>query len=90
MTAIIYEIRAPPRSKSEKVDTYQGITSRGMDRYRGINFGMVIQCEHGYFTGGRGGGWTYDNDCKKIKQFAGNDLLMESFDRLEHRLLSLA
>ncbi|MFC1633233.1 Gfo/Idh/MocA family protein [Planctomycetota bacterium] len=69
---IIYEIRALPRSKSEKVDTYQGITSRGMDRYRGINFGMIIQCEHGYFSGGRGGGWTYDNNGKKIKQFAGD------------------
>jgi len=68
---IIYEIRALPRAKSEKVDTYQGITSRGMDRYRGINFGMIIQCEQGYFSGGRGGGWTYDNDGKKIKQFAG-------------------
>ena len=69
---IIYEIRALPRDKSEKVDTYQGITSRGMDRYRGINFGMIIQCEQGYFSGGRGGGWTYDNDGKKIKQFAGD------------------
>jgi len=69
---IIYEIRALPRAKSEKVDTYQGITSRGMDRYRGINFGMIIQCEQGYFSGGRGGGWTYDNDGKKIKQFAGD------------------
>jgi len=69
---IIYEIRALPRAKSEKVDVYQGITSRGMDRYRGINFGMIIQCEHGYFSGGRGGGWTYDNNGKKIKQFAGN------------------
>jgi len=69
---IIYEIRALPRAKNEKVDVYQGITSRGMDRYRGINFGMIIQCEHGYFSGGRGGGWTYDNDGKKIKQFAGD------------------
>ena len=69
---IIYEIRALPRAKGEKVDVYQGITSRGMDRYRGINFGMVIQCEHGYFSGGRDGGWTYDNDGKKIKQFAGD------------------
>jgi len=69
---IIYEIRALPRAKSEKVDTYQGITSRGMDRYRGINFGMIIQCEQGYFSGGRGGGWTYYNNGKKIKQFAGD------------------
>lgn len=69
---IIYEIRALPRARGEKVDVYQGITSRGMDRYRGISFGMIIQCEHGYFSGGRGGGWTYDNDGKKIKQFAGD------------------
>ena len=69
---ILYEIRALPHSKSEKVDVYQGITSRGMDRYRGINFGMIIQCENGYFSGGRGGGWTYDNDGKKIKQFPGD------------------
>ncbi len=69
---IIYEIRALPRAKNEKIDTYQGITSRGMDHYRGVRFGMVIQCEHGYFAGGRGGGWTYDNDGKKIKQFAGD------------------
>jgi hypothetical protein len=33
---------------------------------------MVIKCEHGYFTGGRGGGWTYDNNGNKIKQFAGD------------------
>ncbi len=69
---ILYEIRALPRARGEKVDVYQGITSRGMDRYRGIHFGMIIQCEHGYFSGGRGGGWTYDNDGKKIKQFAGD------------------
>jgi predicted dehydrogenase len=69
---IIYEIRALPRAKSDRVDVYQVITSRGMDRYRGVNFGMVIQCEHGYFSGGRGGGWTYDNGGKKIKQFPGD------------------
>ncbi len=69
---IIYEIRALPRAKGEKVDVYQGITSRGMDRYRDINFGMIIQCEHGYFSGGRGGGWTYDNGGKKVKHFPGD------------------
>jgi hypothetical protein len=60
------------KERNITVDTYQGITSRGMDRYRGINFGMVIQCEHSYFSGGRGGGWTYDNNGKKIKQYAGD------------------
>ena len=59
---IIYEIRGLPRTKN----------IRGMDHYKGVRFGMVIQCEHGYFAGGRGGGWTYDNDGKRIKQFPGD------------------
>jgi len=59
---IIYEIRALPRRKND----------RAMDHYRGVRFGMVIQCEHGYFAGGRGGGWAYDNNRKKIKQFPGD------------------
>jgi len=59
---IIYEIRGLPRTKN----------IRWMDHYKGVRFGMVIQCEHGYFAGGRGGGWTYDNDGKKIKQFPGD------------------
>jgi hypothetical protein len=32
---------------------------------------MVVNCEGGYFRGGRGGGWAYDNNHKKIKQFPG-------------------
>jgi len=32
---------------------------------------MVVNCEHGYFRGGRGGGWAYDNNNKKLKQFPG-------------------
>ena len=59
---IIYEIRGLPRTKN----------IRWMDHYKGVRFGMVIQCELGYFAGGRGGGWTYDNDGKKIKKFPGD------------------
>jgi hypothetical protein len=33
---------------------------------------MIIHCEGGYFAGGRGGGWAYDNKGKKIKQFPGD------------------
>ncbi|UCG50137.1 MAG: hypothetical protein JSU94_10175, partial [Phycisphaerales bacterium] len=29
------------------------------------------QCERGYFVGGGGGGWTYDNAGKKLRQFKG-------------------
>lgn len=52
---IIYEVRNLPRKKGDSA----------MDSYRGIRSGQVIQCEHGYFAGG----WTYDNDGNKIKQF---------------------
>jgi len=59
---IIIEIRGLPRAKG----------LRQMDHYRGIRSGNIIQCEHGYFAGGRGGGWSYDNDGKKIRQFVGD------------------
>ena len=45
---------------------------RASDHHRGTSFGMVVQCEGGYFRGGRGGGWAYDNNNKKIKQFPGD------------------
>jgi predicted dehydrogenase len=59
---IIIEVRGLPRAK--------GV--RGMDSYRGVRSGNIIQCENGYFAGGRGGGWAYDNDGKKIRQFKGD------------------
>ena len=43
-----------------------------MDHLRGVRMGNIIQCENGYFAGGRGGGWIYDNNKKKIKQFPGD------------------
>ena len=59
---IIYEVRGLRRRRD----------LRASDHYRGTNFGMVIQCEEGYFQGGRGGGWAYDNNHKRIKQFPGD------------------
>ena len=56
------EIRGLPRQKD----------IRASDHYRGTSSGNVIQCEQGYFVGGRGGGWAYDNDGNKIKQFKGD------------------
>jgi len=52
---IIFELRGLP------VKT--GTTA--MDSYRGIRTGVVIQCEGGYFCGG----FAYDNNGKKLKQF---------------------
>ena len=52
---IIFELRGLPRAKGDSA----------MDEYRGVRAGTVIQCEYGYVAGG----WAYDNDGKKIKQF---------------------
>lgn len=59
---VILEVRGLPRSK--------GV--RASDSYRGTRAGNIVQCENGYFVGGRGGGWAYDNSDKKIKQFKGD------------------
>jgi hypothetical protein len=40
--------------------------------YRGTRSGFVIQFEDGYYAGGRGGGWSYDNNNKKLQQFKGD------------------
>jgi len=45
---------------------------KAMDHLRGIRMGSIVQCEHGYFAGGRGGGWAYNNDGEKIIQFPGD------------------
>ena len=60
---VIYEIRGLSQG---------GMGFRAMGNYRGTNFGLVIQFESGYFVGGRGGGWLYDNDGKRVKQFVGD------------------
>ncbi|MBN2271191.1 MAG: Gfo/Idh/MocA family oxidoreductase [Sedimentisphaerales bacterium] len=53
--SIIFEVRGLPRAKGDPA----------MDQFRGTRGGAVVQCEGGYFVGG----WAYDNDGKKIKQF---------------------
>ncbi|MBN2269277.1 MAG: Gfo/Idh/MocA family oxidoreductase [Sedimentisphaerales bacterium] len=60
---LIFEVRGLPRKKGD----------RSMDNYRrtGVDIGDFVQCEGGYFACGDGGGWVYDNDGKKIKQFSG-------------------
>jgi len=55
-TPIIFEVRGLPRAKGDAA----------MDEFRGTRAGTVVQCENGYFVGG----WAYDNDGKKIKQFS--------------------
>lgn len=60
---MIFEVRGLPTEKSR---------DRTMDRYHGVNVGNVIHCENGYIPlGAAGGGWSYDNDGKRIEQFSG-------------------
>ena len=47
-------------------------TINAMDHVRGVRAGNIIMCENGYFAGGRGGGWVYDLNNKKVKQFPGD------------------
>jgi hypothetical protein len=42
------------------------------DHLLGVRQGFILQCEGGYFAGLKGGGWAYDKEGKKIKQFVGD------------------
>jgi predicted dehydrogenase len=56
---IIFELRGlPTRAGADEVD-----------KHHGINVGIVVECEQGYFAGGRGGGTVYDWDGKVIEHF---------------------
>jgi len=56
---LIFEVRGLPQKAG----------GRAMDAYRGIRIGLIVQCEHGYFAGGANGGFVYDNEGKRVKQF---------------------
>ncbi len=65
---MIFEVRGLPRKTSDDPKNFH---KAQMDNYRGIRIGLVVQCEGGYFAGGSGGGWVYDKDNNKVKQFKG-------------------
>ncbi len=59
---IIFEVRGLPARKN----------TTAMDNFRGVRIGIIIECENGYFAGSGGGGWIYDNNNQKVKQFPGS------------------
>jgi len=59
---LIYELRSLTRRKGDPV----------LDTYRGLRATLRVECEGGFFAGGRGGGWIYDNNGRKIRQFPGD------------------
>jgi predicted dehydrogenase len=61
---LVFEVRGlPARARQEKEE---------MDQYRRAQVGIVVECEQGYFAGGRGGGAVYDYDDKLVEQFPGD------------------
>ena len=45
--------------------------SAHMSAHKGVRVGLVVQCEGGYFAG-TDGGYVYDNDGNRMKQFKGS------------------
>jgi predicted dehydrogenase len=68
---LIFEVRGLPAKTDVK----------HMDHYGGVRIGIAIECEHGTFVGGGGGGVVYDGDGKRVKSFTstGGDAHMENF-----------
>ena len=64
---LLFEVRGLPISSEQNM----------MDNFHGIRIGVVIHCENGFFAGGDGGGWIYNNDGEKIKQFVGSGGVVE-------------
>lgn len=60
---MIFEVRGLPLAKGEEGET--------MDSYKRIRIGLLVECEHGFFAGGSGGGVIIDNDGKRVKDWSG-------------------
>ncbi|RPJ86605.1 MAG: gfo/Idh/MocA family oxidoreductase [Acidobacteria bacterium] len=59
---LIFEVRGLPEKAGME----------NMGHYRGVRIGVVVDCENGSFVGGAGGGWIYDRDNKRVKQFSSS------------------
>ncbi|MGK0238963.1 MAG: putative dehydrogenase [Candidatus Pelagisphaera sp.] len=70
---VIVELRGLPHETGGKY----------MDNQRGVRSGNIVQCENGYFAGGRGGGFIYDNDGKRMEKFPGDSGLTHFENWLE-------
>ena len=66
---IVLEIRDMPHDKGNR-------SRRGVSVYRrfgkGVKFTNIVKCENGFYNVTRGGGFSFDNDGNKIRQFKGD------------------
>jgi hypothetical protein len=59
---MLFELRSLPEAKG----------SPRMEHFRGIPTSMIVECQDGYLTGGRGGARAWSNDRKVVKHFPGD------------------
>lgn len=65
---LLFETRGLPRSKAAQADW-----GNSMDRYRGMQIGVIVQCENGYVTSAQNydSAKAYDHEGQLIKQWDG-------------------
>ncbi|MBL7224352.1 MAG: Gfo/Idh/MocA family oxidoreductase [Candidatus Brocadiae bacterium] len=63
---VIVGFRSLPFSKTKKATAVYRRFGKG------LRFTNLVKCEGGFYTVTRGGGYAYDNDGKKIKQYDGD------------------
>ncbi len=61
---VIMDVHNLPRGK--------GVNGGDVYKRRRTNSFLVVECENGYYAGGRGGGRAYDQDGKVLKKFKGD------------------
>jgi hypothetical protein len=72
MQAVLFEFEGAPPCIVEVRGLTERAGSTTLPNVRGLNTGNIVQCENGYFAGGRDGGTIYDNSGKPLKQFPGD------------------
>jgi len=69
---IIFETRGLPKAK--EFHTSKRVWERNMDRYRGSQIGVIVQCEQGYVViPNYESAFAYDNDGNEIKKWRSNN-----------------
>ncbi len=61
---VIMDVHNLPRAK--------GVKGSDIYKRRRTNSFLVVECENGYYAGGRGGGSAHDQDGKRLKRFKGD------------------
>jgi predicted dehydrogenase len=59
---VLFEVRGLPMKKDSDAEP----------AYQGVRVGVVVDCDDGYFAGGRGGGKAYTHDRKLVRHFPGD------------------